>query len=74
MYWQVGRSVQEVVERVLVKHSMDYDVSIFDREVDPIVVGPETVEFFSLSIDRAKAITVDVFEILWRDLELIEQG
>lgn len=67
------RTEEKIGKRSLVQHAMDDDGPLFHFEVEAVVLRPETVERFALAFDFAETVAIDAFEVLFRNLELVEQ-
>ena len=64
---------QKVLKRVLVKDAVDHHVVLEDLEVKAPVLGTKPVENPAITRDPAEAFVLEVREIVFGNLELIEE-
>lgn len=55
------------------KHAVDDHGSVFHFEINAPVFGSEAIELFVVALNYTKLIAVKVFEVVFFDMELIEQ-
>lgn len=67
------RTEQEVRECALMQHPVDDHLSVFHLEIKTIVARTEAIEHLAIALDAAEAVIVEGLEILFGNLELIEQ-
>ena len=67
------RAKQKIRKRPFVEQSVDHHRSVFDLEIEPVILGPEPVKHFAIAGDFAKAFAVEVIQIGLGHLERIEQ-
>ena len=52
---------------------MDNDGAIFHFKIQAPVLGAEAIEFFAIAFDQAKFFAIQILEVAFLDVELIEQ-
>jgi len=66
------RAEKEISDRIFVKDAVDKDTLGTTFKVDPVIIGSIAVEAFSLPLDYAKGLGIQVFEVFWQELEFSE--
>jgi hypothetical protein len=67
------RAKEEIRERALVQYSVNHDGSVFDFEVNTPVSRTETIELFVIALDQSVFVPIELLEIAFLYMELIEQ-
>src|SRR5438552_1021094 len=64
---------KKISKRVLVQDAMDFDALVGLCEINPVILRAITIQLFPLALDHAKALRVEMIQILRQNLELGQQ-
>ncbi len=67
------RAEFKIRERAFVQHAMNNDGAFLNLEINAVVGGAEAVKGFAVALEFTEFFAIDVLELLFRDLEFVEE-
>jgi hypothetical protein len=55
------------------QYAMDNDGAILDLKIQAPVLGAKAIEFFPIALDETKFLAIQILEVAFLDVKLIEQ-